>query len=215
MDLSPSELRAKYSSEGLTEANILPDPIDQFKLWFSQALESNIYEPNAMSLATCSADGRPSNRMVLLKQVDQRGFVFYTNSDSRKGSQLADNPHAALCFWWGVLERQVRIEGTVERIELSETEKYFRSRPRGSQIGAWASRQSSVLAGRDELEQQVADCESRFGDEEIPVPGHWGGHRVVPTLIEFWKGRTSRLHDRLQFTRSSPDDSWTLVRLSP
>jgi pyridoxamine 5'-phosphate oxidase len=210
---SIADLRRDYARAALSEQDILADPIAQFRLWLDQAISAQLIEPTAMSLATVSADGQPAVRMVLLKGADERGFVFFTDHRSRKGQELAASPRAALCFFWAELERQVRITGTVEHIARTDSEAYFRSRPIGSQLGAWASHQSAVLPSRDDLEQRLIDVGVRFGDEEVPLPEHWGGYRVLPREIEFWQGRPSRLHDRLVFRLSA--GAWELVRLSP
>ena len=209
-----ADLRKEYMLRGLSEADLDPDPFRQFQLWFADASGAGLIEPNAMTLATATPDGRPSARMVLLKSFDERGFVFYSNFESRKGRELAANPWAALVFFWVELERQVRIEGRVERASGEESDAYYASRPAGSRIGAWASRQSSVIAGRDLLEERVRELEEQYRDQPIPRPPFWGGFRVVPHAIEFWQGRPSRLHDRLRYDR---DDSgcWTIERLSP
>lgn len=201
---------------GLPDPKGNEDPFELFAQWYRTAEESGLFLPEAMSLATTTAEGRPSARMVLLKGHDERGFTFFTNYDSRKAGELDANPHAALILHWAVLERQVRVEGAVHRISEEESYDYFRTRPRGSRIGAWASPQSSVLEDRGDLEARVREMEQRFeGQDEIPLPPHWGGYRVVPELIEFWQGRVSRLHDRWVFRRPSPDADWTLERLYP
>ncbi|NJP10258.1 MAG: pyridoxamine 5'-phosphate oxidase [Leptolyngbyaceae cyanobacterium RU_5_1] len=212
-DPSIADLRLNYTRQQLNEANVDPNPIQQFQHWFTQALDANIIEPNAMTLATASKKGVPSARIVLLKGVDERGFVFYTNYESRKGQELAENPQAVLVFWWDVLERQVRIEGTVEKVSDQETEDYFHSRPRTSQLGAWASNQSRIISNREVLEQYWEELTRQYQDQEIPRPPHWGGYRVVPHTIEFWQGRPSRLHDRLHYQLDN--DNWLLKRLSP
>jgi pyridoxamine 5'-phosphate oxidase len=190
------------------------DPMRQFAKWFQQALEANLPEPNAMTLATASRDGQPSARVVLLKMFDASGFTFFTNYDSRKGCELAANPRAALLFFWPELQRQVRTEGAVERVSEAESDEYFRSRPLGSRLGAWASQQSVVIADREVLEMRVREVMQRFPDGEVPRPPHWGGYRVRPSMIEFWQGRPDRLHDRLRYQRVHPD-VWRLERLSP
>jgi pyridoxamine 5'-phosphate oxidase len=193
--------------------NLMPDPIRTFEDLLERAMQSDIVEPTAMTLATATAAGRPSARMVLLKGFDERGFVFYTNLDSDKSRQLAENPFAALCFHWQPLEVQVRIEGRVEQVSAEEADEYFASRPRGSQIGAWSSLQSRPLASRTELEERIREHEARFADSPIPRPDFWSGYRVVPDRIEFWYGRASRLHEREVFTASA--GSWNRQDLYP
>lgn len=209
-----ADLRQNYTRAGLTEAFAAADPFQQFHTWFQQTLEAQLLEPNAMTLATTTADGKPTARMVLLKDFDARGFVFYTNYESLKGQQLNENPFAALVFWWAELERQIRIEGRVEKISNPESDAYFHSRPIGSQLGAWVSHQSQVIDSREVLETRQLDLEQQYRDREIPRPTHWGGFRVVPSVIEFWQGRPSRLHDRLRYTWQK-DGSWLRERLSP
>jgi pyridoxamine 5'-phosphate oxidase len=209
-----ADLRRDYQLSGLDERDLAPDPFTQFDRWFKDAQAAKVLEPNAMTLATASAGGAPTARTVLLKGYDHRGFVFYTNYESRKGRELADNPRASLLFAWLSLERQVEIRGAVERTSREETETYFYSRPIDSQLGAWASHQSAVLRGRDELEQRVTELMKEYRGKTIPVPPHWGGYRVVPEAIEFWQGRPSRLHDRLRYSRES-DGKWRIERLSP
>ena len=208
-----ADLRTDYRRESLDERDVDADPIVQFTRWFDEALAAKVYEPNAMCLATATPDAYPSARMVLLKGVDARGFVFYTDYRSRKGRELADNPHAALCFFWSELERQVRITGAVQRVSRAESAAYFASRPLPSRMGAWSSHQSSVLISRDALEREVEEITDRFRDGDVPLPEHWGGFRVVPEEIEFWQGRESRLHDRIRYLLRG--GRWERERLSP
>ncbi|MGH7655003.1 MAG: pyridoxamine 5'-phosphate oxidase [Gemmatimonadaceae bacterium] len=210
MDLA--DLRRDYARESLSERDVAPDPIVQFAKWFTQAQGAGMVEPNAMTLATSTRDGRPSARIVLLKGVDARGFVFYTDYRSRKGSELESNPNVSLCFWWGELQRQVRVTGTVARASREESEAYYRTRPHGSRIGAWASHQSAPLESREPLEREVQRLERKYPDD-VPLPPHWGGYRVTPETIEFWQGRPSRLHDRIVYTRNG--GAWQTSRLSP
>ena len=209
----PDAFRARAMDMGLSEADLNVDPIRQFQQWYEAAIGTGIPEPNAMSLATVAADGQPSLRTVLLKLYDERGFVFFTNYESRKATEMAGNPRVACLFPWVALARQVSIVGQVEKVSLSESLRYFTSRPRGSQIGAWASHQSQVITSRSLLEMKVDEMRRRFADGEIPLPGFWGGYRVLPQSIEFWQGRESRLHDRFRYCRQG--DGWTLVRLAP
>jgi pyridoxamine 5'-phosphate oxidase len=199
---------------GLVEADVDPDPMVQFGRWFDDAEAADLVEPSAMTLATATAEGVPSARMVLLRGVDQRGFVFYTNYESRKAAELAANPRAALVFWWGELQRQIRVEGPVERTSQQESAAYFRTRPLGSRLSAWASPQSRVIPGRAVLDQRVAELAAGHPDGDIPLPPFWGGYRLVPEVVELWQGRPNRLHDRLRYTRSA-DGRWRLERLAP
>lgn len=212
--MSLAELRENYARAGLLETDLDPDPIVQFEKWFADARSSGLREPNAMTLATSSVDGVPSARVVLLKGVDAAGFVFYTNYDSQKGRELEENPRAALVFYWADLERQVRIAGAVERTSREQSEAYFHTRPRGSQLGALASRQSQVIAGRAPLESALAVLDAAHAGAAVPLPPNWGGYRVAPVSIEFWQGRANRLHDRLRY-RKQLDRSWIMERLSP
>ena len=212
--MSVADLRKEYTLHGLSEADLDPNPIRQFQVWFEQALAAGLPEPNAMTLATATPDGRPSARMVLIKGADERGFVFFSNYQSRKGRELDANPYAALVFYWAELERQIRIEGRVERVSSQESDAYFQSRPAGSRLGAWASRQSAVIAGRAELEGRLAELAAQHPGGDVSRPPHWGGYRVVPESIEFWQGRPSRLHDRLRY-RLREDGTWLVERLSP
>lgn len=212
--MSIADLRREYALARLDETDVSHDPIVEFARWFAEAQEAEVLEVNAMTLATATAAGVPSARIVLLKAFDERGFVFFTDYRSRKGGELETNPRAALVFYWGELERQVRITGGVVPTSREESEEYFRSRPLGSRLGAWASHQSRVIPGRAVLEQDLRDVEERFGDGAIPLPPHWGGYRVVPDVIEFWQGRASRLHDRIRYTREVGKE-WRVERLSP
>ena len=214
MDSSIADLRQNYTKAGLSEKDLNSDPIAQFGVWFQQALDADLLEPNAMTLATATPDGKPTARIVLLKGVDERGFVFYTNYESQKGQQLIANPYAALVFLWDKLERQIRIEGKVIKLSREESTEYFHSRPKASQLGAIASDQSRVIPNREVLEQKLAELKTKYQDETVPIPDHWGGFRVIPNHIEFWQGRPSRLHDRLVYDLQS-DRSWQIQRLAP
>ena len=215
MDKTVADLRKDYTLEGLSETEVNSNPFIQFKKWFEQALAAQLPEPNAMTLATATPDGQPSARMVLLKDFDERGFVLFTNYNSHKGQELAANPQAALVFWWAELERQVRIVGTVEKISSEQSDSYFEMRPPHSRLGAWASNQSEIIAGREVLERQLQEFQRQYENMEVPRPPHWGGFRVIPREIEFWQGRPSRLHDRLLYTRGDNHSSWKIERLSP
>jgi pyridoxamine 5'-phosphate oxidase len=214
METSVADLRKEYSYQGLSESEAHPNPFHQFKTWFDQARNAQLPEPNAMTIATATLDGKPSARMVLLKDYDERGFVFYTNYASYKGQQLLQNPWGAIAFWWAELERQVRITGRVEKVSEAEADQYFNSRPKGSQLGAWASNQSQVIESREVLEQRLQQLKDEYENKAVMRPPHWGGFRVIPDEIEFWQGRPSRLHDRLLYQRSE-DGSWQIQRLSP
>jgi len=218
-------MRVSYESGKLDLEELHSDPIEQFRRWFSDASAAGIYEPNAMCLATCTRDGRPSSRMVLLKGISEAGFSFFTNYGSRKGRELGENPQPALTFWWGPLSRQVRVEGLVRRVSEAESSEYFSSRPRDSQLGAVASKQSEVIASREALEVEVKRLAKEFGDASRPVarPAYWGGFLVQPRVIEFWHGRVNRLHDRLRYSQLPHDEAgavsrasrWKIERLSP
>jgi pyridoxamine 5'-phosphate oxidase len=210
---SAERIRVEYTRGSLLESEVSPEPIAQFRRWFEAALAAEVPEPNAMTLATATIDGRPAARIVLLKTFDDRGFSFYTNFRSRKARELEANPRASLVVFWNALERQVRIDGRVERVSDAESDEYFAIRPLGARLGAWASGQSEVVADRAELEAMMAEIERRFPDGVVPRPPHWGGYRVVPEEVEFWQGRPNRLHDRLVYRRSPA--AWSIVRLSP
>lgn len=211
---SIADLRREYSTGGLTEADAGTDPFSLFHRWFDQAKAAELSDPNAMTLATATASGIPSARAVLLKGLDNRGFTFFTNYDSRKAREMAENPRVALVFLWHQLERQIRVEGTVEVVTLAESDAYYLTRPLGSRLGAWASQQSEVIPDREFLEARHAELMAKYPDGNVPRPPNWGGYRVLPNAIEFWQGRPSRLHDRIVFTRQS-DGTWARARLSP
>ena len=213
MSINAMREQNDYALPPLLESEVSADPIEQFGRWFDQARESGGEVPNAMTLATCSADGVPTARIVLLKDFDADGFVFFTNYNSDKADDLAQNPQATLLFYWEKLSRTVRIYGTVDKVSREETEAYFPTRPRGSQLGAWASEQSKVIASREVLHERYAELEKQYEGKDIPIPPHWGGYRVSPTAVEFWQGQSSRLHDRLRYNLE--ESGWVLRRLSP
>ena len=209
-----ARLRQEYTRAGLRESDASSDPLVQFRRWFDEALTADLHEPNAMTLATATTDGRPSARVVLLKGFDERGFVFYTNYEGRKSGELEANPYCALVFYWGELERQVRVEGRGSRVPEGESDEYFRVRPRGSRLGAWASEQSRPVADREKLEVRLRGLEAEYEGREVPRPPFWGGYRVEPEVIEFWQGRENRLHDRLVYRRLGRE-GWRRERLQP
>ena len=206
-------IRKEYELESLNKEDVAADAISQFAKWWQEALNSNIDEVNAITLATATKDGKPSARIVLLKDYDERGFVFFSNYNSHKGLELEANPHAALIFFWKELERQIRIEGTVEKVSAEESDAYFYTRPVGSRIATWASPQSRIIENRKILEENIREYSGQFG-VEVPRPAHWGGYRVIPLVIEFWQGRSSRLHDRIQYRKES-EGNWIIERLAP
>lgn len=214
MSNSEETLNKQFGLYELKEEDVSPDPIKQFGLWYDEALNADLIHPNAFTLATSTVEGKASVRVLLLKGFDENGFVFYTNSQSKKGDELENNPFAALCFWWGKLERQVRIEGAIEKVSDCEADEYFSSRPRGSQIGAWASEQSTVIANREVLDTRYEEFDSKYENQSIPRPPYWNGYRLLPNLIEFWQGRDNRLHDRLRYTLQK-EGNWIIDRLAP
>ena len=214
MDTTLADLRKEYTRQSLDRDDVSLDPIVQFQRWFTEAQQAQIHEPNAMNLATVSPDGRPSARVVLLKGIENDSFVLYTNYESRKGQHIQQLPYVALTFFWPELERQVRVEGQAEKVSEARSSAYFQSRPRGSQLGAWVSPQSQVIADRSVLDQRQQELSVRFEEGEIPRPDHWGGYAVRPHHIEFWQGRPSRLHDRLLYHRQN-DHAWIIERLAP
>ncbi|MFI2412943.1 pyridoxamine 5'-phosphate oxidase [Streptomyces sp. NPDC018947] len=211
-----ASMRKQYRADGLAESELAATPVEQFARWFRQAAtEGGLFEPNAMVVSTADAEGRPSSRTVLLKHFDEQGFVFYTNYESRKARELDENPHVSLLFPWHPMARQVIVTGVARRTGRDETAAYFRTRPHGSQLGAWASAQSSVVSGRDALDAAYTELAARYPESEpVPVPPHWGGYRVVPHTVEFWQGRENRLHDRLRYAACG-DGGWRVERLSP
>ncbi|MBY0480704.1 MAG: pyridoxamine 5'-phosphate oxidase [Chitinophagaceae bacterium] len=213
MSNSIADIRRDYSLRSLLESDVAANPYEQFGKWWSEAINSEVDEVNAMTLATATPDGIPSARIVLLKGYDRNGFVFFTNYNSQKGQDIAANPKACLLFFWKELERQVRIDGNIEKISAAESEEYFQSRPVGSRIGAWCSPQSAVIEDRSVIEKNIAHYEAKFSNQPVPRPEHWGGYIVKPTAIEFWQGRSSRLHDRLRYSLTA--ESWKIERLAP
>jgi pyridoxamine 5'-phosphate oxidase len=208
-----ADLRKDYTLNGLSKQDVLVNPFNQFEKWFEEALTAEVIEPNAMVISTFGDDGYPHGRVVLLKEVDSTGFLFYTNYNSHKGADIKAHPVAALTFWWAELERQVRVTGTVEKVHETESEAYFSIRPRSSQLGAWVSEQSNVIENRSFLVERLAQLEQKFKDQPVPRPPHWGGYRVIPREIEFWQGRPSRLHDRIRYRIEN--EEWIIERLSP
>jgi pyridoxamine 5'-phosphate oxidase len=214
MNTNIADIRKDYQLQTLLETDIAADPFKQFAQWWDDAVKSELDEVNAMTLATASATGMPDARIVLLKSFTDKGFVFFTNYNSHKGKELAQNPQACLVFFWKELERQVRITGSVEKVNASESDEYFKSRPAGSRIGAWASPQSDVITSRETIENNILQYQNQFGTGEIARPAHWGGYIVIPTAIEFWQGRSNRLHDRLQYSKQE-EGGWKIERLAP
>ena len=208
-----ANIRREYSLQSLLESDMAQTPFLQFQKWWDQALSSEITDVNAMTLATCNKDGKPDARIVLLKEFNEEGFTFFTNYNSRKGKELEENPYACIVFFWKELERQVRIQGSVKRISSGDSDEYFIQRPKGSRISAWSSPQSDVITSREILEENVSRYEQQFGDGNIPRPPYWGGYNLSPTVVEFWQGRSNRLHDRIQYTLI--DSRWVIERLAP
>lgn len=209
-----SKIRREYTSSQLDEKSVDKNPFVEFEKWMDAAIKSEVGEPTAMNLATATADGKPSSRIVLLKEVNSRGFVFYTNYQSQKGLEIENNPFGCLNFYWVPLERQIRIEGVIDKVSAEESDAYFKTRPRGSQLGAWTSPQSQRIANREILINRNKEIEERFKDQEVPRPAQWGGYILVPNLLEFWQGRESRLHDRIQY-RLLEGDKWEINRIAP
>jgi pyridoxamine 5'-phosphate oxidase len=213
VSISLADLRREYTLGGLRRADLHTSPIEQFKKWFEEALQAEVLEPNAMALATADQSGKPSSRIVLLKAVDERGFVFFTNYESRKGRDLAENPRASLTIYWRELERQVNVFGTVTKAPRAESEAYFNSRPLGSRLAAWASTQGVIVPNREFLESKLAEAKQKHPGETVPLPSYWGGYVIAPETVEFWQGRPNRLHDRFRYLKR--DTAWTIERLSP